>query len=150
MFLVYLFFSKQWESIPMIINSVACFLSAKSCCQQNSIGNLNPVQNGLFGGCPLLEICHTHPIMRKLFTVTPYLTKFQKINKSCDTFLEFCWHQYFLPEISNFCFIKKYRYRLYFNTKFVTASTLFESLKVVSINMVATLIVTRIDYPRLS
>ena len=101
------------------------------------------------GGCPLPEICHTHPTMRKLFTVTPYLTKFQKINKSCDTLLEFCWHQHFLPEISNFCFIKKYRYRLYFNTKFVTASILFESLKVVSINMVATLIVTRIDYPRL-
>ena len=90
MFLVYLFFSKQWESIPMIINSVAFFLSAKSCCQQNSIGNLNPVQNGLFGGCPLPEIRHTHPIMIKLFTVTPYLTKFQKINKSCDTLLEFC------------------------------------------------------------
>ena len=39
----------------------------------------------------------------------------------------------FSPEIGNFCYIKKYRYALHFNAKF----NFFESLKDVSINMVA-------------
>ena len=40
---------------------------------------------------------------------------------------------------SVFCCIKKYRYRLHFDTKFLISLTLFESLKVVLINMVAIL-----------
>ena len=37
----------------------------------------------------------------------------------------------FSPEISNFCYTKKYRYRFYFNTKFLDIWNFFESLKVV-------------------
>ena len=44
-----------------------------------------------------------------------------------------------LREISNFCYIKKYEYRLHFDTEFLILLTLFNSLKVVLINMVATL-----------
>ena len=45
----------------------------------------------------------------------------------------------FSLEISNFCYIKKYRYRLYFNTYFLNLLAFFESLKVVLINIVAIL-----------
>ena len=44
----------------------------------------------------------------KVGTGIPYLTKVLKINKLRDT------HQDFF--IGNFCYIKKYRYRLHFNT----------------------------------
>ena len=47
-----------------------------------------------------------------------------------------------LPEISNFYYIKKYRYRLHFNKKFLILLTLFESLKVSLINMGAILIMS--------
>ena len=36
------------------------------------------------------------PPMMKLGTVIPYLGKIQKLHKSRDTPLEFCWHQQFL------------------------------------------------------
>ena len=44
---------------------------------------------------PLTKICHTYPTMMKLGTVVPYPKKIQKIYESRETFLEFCWHQYF-------------------------------------------------------
>ena len=44
---------------------------------------------------PLLKICHTYPTMMKLGTVIPYTKKIQIINESCDTPLNFCWHQHF-------------------------------------------------------
>ena len=63
---------------------------------------------------PLLpKICHTYHIMMKLGTVIPYPKKIQKIYESRDTLLEFC---FFSPEISKFFYIKKCRYRLYFDT----------------------------------
>ena len=54
---------------------------------------------GLFGAAhgwgsqkgPLPKFCHTYPTMMKLGTVIPYLKKMQKIYKSRDTSLEFCW-----------------------------------------------------------
>ena len=39
------------------------------------------------------------------------------------------------PGISNFCYINKYRHRLHFNTYFLILLTLFDSLKVVLINV---------------
>ena len=45
-------------------------------------------------------------------------------------------------EICNFCYIKKYIYRLHFNTWFLNLLTLFESLKTVLINMVAILMMS--------
>ena len=68
---------------------------------------LNPVQMGLFGAThglgglwakmpppPSLKSV-THPTMKKLCTDIPYLKKIQKVYKSHDTHLEFCWHQHF-------------------------------------------------------
>ena len=43
------------------------------------------------------------------------------------------------PEISNFCYIKKYIHRLHFNTWFPVLLTFFEFFKVPLINMVAIL-----------
>ena len=45
----------------------------------------------------------------------------------------------FSLEMSNFCYIKKYRYRLYFYTLFLVLLTFFESLKVVLIKLVTIL-----------
>ena len=50
---------------------------------------------GGFFGPPLLKIRHTYPTMMKLGTVIPYLRKIQKMYKSCDTPLGFCWHKHF-------------------------------------------------------
>ena len=69
-----------------------------------AIFTVNPVQDGPFRGCswmgggkkaPLPKICHTYPTMMKPGTFIPYLKKIQKICKSHDTPLEFCWHQQF-------------------------------------------------------
>ena len=49
---------------------------------------------------PLPEIFRTYPTMMKLGTVLPYLRKTQKIYKSLDTSLEFCWHQHFFHQKS--------------------------------------------------
>ena len=71
-----------------------------------SLQKLNLIQDGLFRGCSWMEggqkghpslKCHTYPTMMKLGTVIPYLNKIQKIYKSRDTPLEFCWHQHFSP-----------------------------------------------------
>ena len=88
---------------------------------------VNAIQDGHFRGCspmrggrkdtpPLPKICHTYPTMIKLATIIPYLKKIQKIYEWRDTPPEFCWHQHFSLEISKFCYIKKYKYRLYFDT----------------------------------
>ena len=65
---------------------------------------------------PFPKICHTYPAMMKLGTVIPYLMKIQKIYESRDAHVEFCCHKNFLPEINKFCYVKKYRYRLHFDT----------------------------------
>ena len=66
--------------------------------------DINRIHDGLFRGCsrmggtkaPLPKICHTYPTMMKLGTVIPYLKKIQKLYKSSDTLLDFCWHQHFV------------------------------------------------------
>ena len=79
--------------------------------KQNSVvkfvHKVNPFQDGSFSGylrmgaksplpththTQLTKICHTYPTMIKLGTVITYLKKIQKICKSRDTPLEFCWH----------------------------------------------------------
>ena len=50
----------------------------------------------------------THPTIMKFGTFIPYLRKIQKQCKSRDTPIDI---SIFLPEISKFCYIKKYRYR---------------------------------------
>ena len=48
----------------------------------------------------------------------------------------------FLPEISKFCYIKKYRYRLDFDREFLNLSTSLESLITVLINVVTILMMS--------
>ena len=48
----------------------------------------------------------------------------------------------FSLEISKFCYIKKYRYRLQFDTKFQILLTFLEFLKIVLINMVTILMMS--------
>ena len=88
------------------------------------------------------KICHTYSIMMKFGTVIPYLKKIQKLYESCDTPLEFCWHQHFLPEISKFCYIKKYRYRFHLDTQFLILLTFLDSLRISLINMVTILMMS--------
>ena len=82
---------------------------------------LNPIQDGPFRGCSrmggmrgLPKICYENSKTMKLATVIPYLEKMQNICESPDTSLEFCCHQHFSQEISNY--IKKHKYRLNFGT----------------------------------
>ena len=69
---------------------------------------------GLF--CPLPKICHTYPAMMKLGSVIPYLRKIQKCINHVTHPLSSADISIFSPEISKFCYIKKYTYRLDFDT----------------------------------
>ena len=64
----------------------------------------------------LPKICHTYPTMMKLDTLIPYLKKIQKYINHVIHFLISADICNFLPEIIKFCYIKKYRCRLYFDT----------------------------------
>ena len=59
------------------------------------MGLLSGGGGGLFALPPLPKFPHTHPTMMKLGTVIPYLRKTQKMYKSRDTSLDFCWNQHF-------------------------------------------------------
>ena len=73
---------------------------------QKQNGNINPIQDGSVWGCswmggkkdPLPKICHTYPTMMKLGSVTK---KIEKLYESCDTPVEFCWHQHFIFATTN-------------------------------------------------
>ena len=82
---------------------------------------------------PLLpKICHIYPTMMKLGTLIAYLKKIQKLYESRDTPPELSWHQH----------IKKYRYRLHFDTWFLILLTFLESLNIFLINMVIILMMS--------
>ena len=90
-----------------------------------SCGYINSTQNGPFLGCSrmwvgekglLPNICHTCPTMMKLGTVTPYLKKIQKYINPVLHPLSFADIRIHSQEITNFCYIKKYKHRLHFNT----------------------------------
>ena len=73
--------------------------------------------------------------MMKLGTVISYLRKIQKNIWNHDTHpcpLSSADISIFSPEISKFCYMKKYRYRFLFDTSF---KIFLESLKIVLINM---------------
>ena len=66
---------------------------------------------------PFLKIGHTYPTMIKLGTVIAYLKKIQKIYTNDVThLLSSADISIFSSKISKFCYLKKYRYRLHFDT----------------------------------
>ena len=65
---------------------------------------------------PLCKIHHTYPTMMKLGTVIPYLRKIQKMYKSHDTSLEFCWHQHFFTRNQQILLHQEITHRLDFDT----------------------------------
>ena len=58
---------------------------------------------------PLTKIFYTYITMIKLGRVIPHLKKIQKMYNLSDKSLEFCWHQHFLLDITNFCCNGKYK-----------------------------------------
>ena len=48
----------------------------------------------------------------------------------------------FSPEISKFCYIKKYRYRLHFSTEFLIILDFLHSLKICLVNLVIILMMS--------
>ena len=64
----------------------------------------------------LSKVCHTYPTKMKLGTVIRCLKKTQKICESRDTPSICADISIFSSEISKFCYIRKYKYRLHFGT----------------------------------
>ena len=86
----------------------------------------NPIQDGSLSGLltdgrggvkrlPTLKSVTYFPTMITLGTVTIYLKKIKKYINHVTHALSFAGMSIFSSEISNFCYIKKYRYRLHFN-----------------------------------
>ena len=65
---------------------------------------------GLFGAAHRWREAKKNPLpnVTKLCTVILYLKNIRKTYETRDKPLEFYLYQHFLPEISNFCNIKKY------------------------------------------
>ena len=64
----------------------------------------------------LPKFCHTYPTKMKLDTVIPYLKKTLKYMNHVTHLLNSADISIFSSEISKFCYIKKYKYRLHFGT----------------------------------
>ena len=62
------------------------------------------------------KIYYTYATIMKLGTVMSYLKKIQKANNHVTQCFYSADISIFSPEISKFCYIKKYRYRMHFNT----------------------------------
>ena len=89
----------------------------------NSLTNIfsvNHIHDGSLRGCTrigvqkwsLPKICRKYPTMMKLSTIIPYLTNINHVTHP----LSFADISIFSPKIGNFCYIKKCKYRLHFNT----------------------------------
>ena len=69
-------------------------------------------------------------------TAIPYLKKIQKYINHVTHPLSSADISSFSLEIRKFCYIKKYMYRLHFDTKFLILLTFLESLKIILIKKV--------------
>ena len=65
---------------------------------------------------PLPKICHTYPTKMKLGTAIPCVTRIQKYMNQVTQPLSSTDISIFSLEISKLCYMKKYRYRLHFDT----------------------------------
>ena len=113
--------SQKWQFICFLgpYNDKFAFLVNK---QSDKVAwSLNPIQDGLFWSCsrmgggqkrspgPLSKICQTYHAMMKFRSFEKYVNHVTHSLSSVDISI-------FSLEISKFCYIKKYRYRLYFDT----------------------------------
>ena len=91
---------------------------------------------------PLPKICQIYLTMMKLGTCIPYLKKSKKYINHVTHPLSSADISNFSPEISKFCYIKKYMYRLHFDTKFLILLTFLKFLKIVLIKKVIILLMS--------
>ena len=103
---------------------------------------INPIQDEIFFGPPLPKIRHTYHAMMKLGKIIPYLRRSKKCINHVTHLLSHADISLFSPEISKFCYIKKYTYRLDFDTYVIILLAFLESLVIVLINMVTTLMMS--------
>ena len=75
-----------------------------------------------------------------LDTFIPYLYKIQKIYKSCDTPYSSASISIFSSKISKCWYIKKYKYRLFFDTQFLILLTFLKSFRITLIKIVINLV----------
>ena len=90
----------------------------------------------------LLKICHTYPTMMKLGKVILTLRRSKKYVNHIKHLLSSAVISISSPEICNFRYTKEYKHRLHFNIQFLILLSLFESLKVVLINMASILMMS--------
>ena len=76
--------------------------------------------------------------MMKFGSVIPHIKNMKKVSKSCDTPLSSADMSIFSTEISNFCYIWKYRRKLFF----LIDLTCIKSLKVILINLIVILMMS--------
>ena len=119
---------------------------------------LNPIQDGFFRCCLRMgggrgkkapsRKSVTH-ILQWWNLAQLYLTKrrSKKLYDHVTHPLSSADKNIFSPQISKFCYIKKYRYRLHFDTQFIFILSFLEYLKFVITNMVK-IDVSKNGYPR--
>ena len=97
---------------------------------------------GVCKKAPLRKICHTYRPIMKFGTVILYLNKSKKHMDHVTHPLSSAHISIFSPKIGKFCYIKKNRCLLYFDTYFRILLTFFESFKIVLIKMVTILVMS--------
>ena len=80
---------------------------------------------------PLPEVCSAYPTKMKLGTVMPYLKEIQRFINHVTHPFSSADINIFPPEISKFCYIETYKYRLDFGTYFLIVLTSFEYSNIV-------------------
>ena len=109
------------KSINCVLSLILFQYSTKN--QKQEKINLNPIQYGPFSDAqgrrskkgPLPIICHAYHEMMKLGTAIPSLG-IKKIWITWHTLWNLLISIFFLTKIRTFCYVKKYRYRLHFDT----------------------------------
>ena len=110
----------MWRGFQFVNQSTWEFLSRNQLL--NSTGAKRP---------PLPKIFHASSTMMKLGTVIAYLKEIQKYMNHVKHPLSSVDISNLLPEIRKFCYIKKYMYRLHFDTKLPILLNFLGSLKIV-------------------
>ena len=122
---------------------------------------LNPIQDGFFRSCSRMGGVGgaKRPPSLKSVTHIPQwwnLAQLYLTQKRSKKYINYVTHPLisadisnFSPQISKFCYIKKYIYRLHFDTKFLILLTFLEYLKIVLIQNVIILMMSgKSGYPR--